>query len=272
MKSFLSFILLMAVQINCEADYWNSDLQLPRLNGVRKILVKETRWDYTLRKAKTVQISRSVLWLNKDGLVIKEDNYEQHPWIAGYNIYEYAGNDTVITTIRGFVYPGMQLERQRPTEKDSLIQTIEFVNEHSDPQRHDWLVYGIDSLGLKRLMNSTSTQYNSNHQEVYRIYKTFEHIPEIDSTAYQHAGDTLIAFEYSSGTAAAVGQYFLKRKEIVVRHRDSRGRVIYSERIADTYTGTLRKSHFIYDKHGRYLGERYEQQCEHCKTGWQRGR
>jgi len=268
-RYFLLFIVLQLLYFSSRADYWNADFRLPRLKGVRKVLVKETRWIYPQGKPPVAQVSRSVLWINKDGLVVTEDNYDKYSWITSRNYYEYIGDDTAIAAIKIFVYPNL-FPWHKPTRKDSLVQTVEFVDDHHDARRSAWLYYHIDSLKARRLLNSTATFYDANCKMVYSLYKRFDNGGATDSTVYQYKGDTLIALEYTN-QGSERGTYQLRRSTATVQRYDTAGRLIYADRLADNYSGTLRRSEFIYRPDGLYEGERYVQQCEGCKSGWLQG-
>lgn len=284
-KNILLLILLLLCVVPSYGQYWNWDFSLPRLKGIKKIQVTIKRWDYPQYK-KAPTKSKSILYLNNDGLVVREDEYGPNIWLDTRNIYEYIGKDTQMTYIRIFTYAssnGGYAANQRPSKGSRLRNVVEFVNEHS-PLRREWRFYQLPDSAQKNLLNITSSEFDSTGRKISSHYYSYESAGYTDSTAYQYKGDTIIATTYSVQHVPKDGtndhhvrrQYEpivpqIKYQEVNIERKDSAGRTIYSERVSGPYSHMGNRTTFFYDKRGRYLGFNYMRDCDNCKGKWETG-
>lgn len=285
MKPCLLLLLLLICATRSYGQYWNWDFKLPRLKGVKKIQVTVTRWDYPHYK-KVPEKSKSILYLNDEGLVVREDEYGQNAWFDTRNTYEYIGQDTEMTYIRIFVYEslgGVYVAGQRPAKGAKLQNTVEFVNEHS-PQHREWRFYQLRDTAQKRLLNITSSDFDTAGLLRFSHYYSYENAGYTDSTAYQYKGDTVIATTYAvrhmpdgqfaDNSSRQQNKSFVpevKGREVSVRKKDTAGRTVYYELLSGRYAHMGSKTYFLYDKQGRYLGHRYSRDCDDCNGKWETG-
>lgn len=265
MKSYLLLIACIAVPHISQAQYWNMDLRLPRLPGVKKVVVTEPGSSIPPIR----QSSKMVLLLNKDGLVSREENYESgHTQLSSYTRYEYIGADTQATTIRVFTYP-----LPGRGKVSQFVQTVEFVDDHANPRHHEWRYYQLDTAGKKHLLNITATDYDATGRAITGRYTSMEAMAGTDSTSYSYHGDTVMMLEYHLKGRYEGGSQSPQQPlpEVLIIRKDSVGRTLHAERIAHPLSGMLRTDDFFYDKRGRYIRQLWEQEYNPDGKGWLKG-